>query len=141
MSFITGLADRLHTVADPGYEVQKKNAVTGGKIGQGIGIALAVTAVALLILGIALCATGNLGGIAAIVISLPLFWIGYSVAVIGSNTQKIAKNPKEYHDLGGFGDRNQDKMIAGLFQGTIGLKWMVECAVNNANKKNPNFRN
>lgn len=57
------------------------------------GILLIITAVGLLALGIGLCATGNLGGIAAIAVSLPLFFFGSNVTILGRNLMRIAENP------------------------------------------------
>lgn len=130
-TFTEGLADQIQSTFDPQYVRFKKDLEKAGKLTTGLGAAALVTAVALLILGIALCATGNLGGIAAIIISLPLFYYGYNSSAIGSNIKSIAENPRKVTGLGGFGDLDKDKLRTLMKKGTFCMGCCIDNMIDN----------
>lgn len=130
-TFLERVADRVQGATDNKYVEFKENVSKVGKIGTITGVAALITAVAFLILGIALCATGNLGGLVPIFLSLPLFYAGYNGAALGSNIQKIAENPKTVHGMGGFGELDKEKLKVAMKKGTLGM----DCIINNAIEK------
>lgn len=126
------LADQAQSVIDPRYNEVKE---TLGKAGKGhsiIGAIILVAAVALLILGIGLCSAGYLGALAAIFISLPLFYIGYNVSALGNNITAIAQNPRVLADWGGFGNLDKEKFKAAMKKGTFGIDCFIDAVIEKA---------
>lgn len=130
-TFTENIADKFQETIDPQYVKGKTAMEKAGTAKIITGVAILVASVALVILGIALCATGNLGGIAAIFVSLPLFYVGYNMATIGSNITKIAKNPKVICEWGGWGDLDKEKLKPLLKKGTFGMDVLIDKFIDN----------
>lgn len=130
MSFkdsIPELANNLHRLTDPTWQAKTEETAKKMKPIKAVAIAAIVAAVALLILGIALVATGNLGGIAAMVLSLPLLFIGINGFQLSSNLERIIKNPHLVRNMGGFGNQTDpEKLRQVMKKGTFG----VDCLIN-----------
>jgi hypothetical protein len=137
-TFTERLADQIQEVADPKYVEFK---ATGQRIGKAkilMGAIILATAVALLILGIALCSAGYLGALAAIFISLPLFYIGYNTSALGNNINTIAENPRRLTDWGGFGNFDKEKFKEALKKGTFGIDCCIDSAIENITTRTGN---
>jgi hypothetical protein len=115
------IADKIETALNPEWGTVKAKLEKTGKGFKTAGLASTVSAVALFILGIILCATANPAGVAPILISLPLFYTGCNSLVFGKNLKSLADNPKKCCDWEGFGEPNPEKIKKHLLKGTFGL--------------------
>lgn len=137
-SFTENLANQIHGALEPKYVEAKETLGRISKAKTIMGAAILTTAVALLILGIALCSAGYLGALAAIFISLPLFYIGYNTVALGNNLKTLADNPKMYCEWGGFGDMDKVKIKGLLKKGTFGIDCCIDSAIDNMSARNQN---
>src|SRR5215207_4226185 len=61
-----------------------------------LGVLIAISAVALVALGITLLVLNTSLGFIPLVIAIPVFWLGHNIAAISVNYMKIAKNITPY---------------------------------------------
>jgi hypothetical protein len=110
-------------VASPEYVETKRRLDEMREPAKTMGQVGLVAAIALAILGIALCITTGGFGVIPLALSLPLFYFGYNAHTMGTNIQKIADNPLEHMTIG----INLDIALRNAIgKGTFAFDWAVE---------------
>lgn len=92
------LQKSLHKVIDPNStsEDLKQEKIKKANGYLALGVVVAVSAVALLALGIAVAAVLNPGGLALSLLAVPVFWLGHTICMYAVNYKNIINRSPLY---------------------------------------------